>query len=352
MKPDWLYGIVFLLFSLSLFANVRLTLHWSWGLGWPGISFLLAAIAYLTVSTPLFGKRTDGSRKWPEAVLMFPYLLLARLVWEVQIQFSRESPANLVGDSLIIARRLRPFELPGDLAAILDLTCELSDPEEVRRHAGYYCLPILDANGVCPEALIACILQFPPPSRGTVLVHCANGHGRTGLVAAAWLLSHRLAADPADALHQLKSVRPAIRLRRRQHQLLKESAKTLFSLEPFGDAIHRYLAFCLGRAMAGQQYEDGVPLPDISALIGPMLLEGDDEQVPRIFSGLIQEELETEIPYDWLASYERDDRTTVAEFLDACVTLLKSGKTVPPWRPRCLQLQPDDGGHRARAGRD
>src|SRR5690606_20775570 len=116
------------------------------GLLWPSLSFALVAIAYLVGSPNLFGKRPDGARHWLPRLMLAPYLGLAWIVWTIYVKFSRTPAFHVVNESLIVARRLHTSELPPGVSIICDLTCELLDPEPIRRLECYRCFPILDAG--------------------------------------------------------------------------------------------------------------------------------------------------------------------------------------------------------------
>lgn len=53
-----------------------------------------------------------------------------------------------------------------------------------------------------------------------MLVHCAQGHGRSAVVVAAWLLLKGRAQDPEEALIQIKAARPGVRLHEEHLALL------------------------------------------------------------------------------------------------------------------------------------
>ncbi len=201
-------------------------------LWWPCLSFLLLALAYGRGQVQIFGKREDGSRAAANGILLSAFILFGRLVWELQTRFSREPAAHAVGEALLVARRLRAREVPENVVAIVDLTCEFLDPAAVRALPGYRCLQILDAGTPLPEALAELVRRIARPPQGRLLIHCANGHGRAGLVAAAWLLAQGLASSPAHALEQLRAVRPRIRLRRRQREALDAASNLLVSPIP------------------------------------------------------------------------------------------------------------------------
>lgn len=80
---------------------------------------------------------------------------------------------------------------------------------------------MLDGSGVTAgelRGLAAEIDDMPKP----VLIHCAQGHGRTGLVAAAVLLVSGEAKTAVDAIAMVKSVRPGVELNREQMSVLEK----------------------------------------------------------------------------------------------------------------------------------
>ena len=97
-------------------------------------------------------------------------------------------------------------------------------PIGIIRSADYRSFPILDA--ATPQgARLRELLQSLPDNK-PLYIHCAQGHGRTGLVAAAWLIFHGHATDVAAALAILQSVRPGIHLYGVQRKLLSEVFET------------------------------------------------------------------------------------------------------------------------------
>lgn len=82
---------------------------------------------------------------------------------------------------------------------------------------GYRAFPILDAH-VPASAELDHLLQHVGSKR--VFVHCAQGHGRTGLVAAAILLARSEAASVAEAIQILQTSRPKLRLNTAQERWL------------------------------------------------------------------------------------------------------------------------------------
>lgn len=227
---DYFYGAAF-----GVIATAMLTFasRGGWGvlLCWPALSFGIVSIAYLTGDAHWFGKRLDGSRSRLATIALLPYLLYAHCVWLLQIAISNEPAVSFVNNSLAVSRRLVSGEFPAHVERVCDLTCEFVDPFSMRSKPGYCCHPILDA-GACSAAELVALARGLPPSNGDILlIHCANGHGRTGMFAAVWLLTHGIVTAPDAAIKILQDTRPGIRLRSRQRRLVDEAFTILRNVD-------------------------------------------------------------------------------------------------------------------------
>jgi protein-tyrosine phosphatase len=154
-------------------------------------------------------------------------LSFAYAVWFLQASLSRELSNVKLNDSLFISRRLFGKELPQEVNRVCDLSSEFSDPARIRRLSGYLCYPILDASTCDPSTLIELAKSLPPMPDSPLLIHCANGHGRTGMFAAIWLLTHGFAQDAAQAIQLLKAARPQLKLGTDQHATVENAAAIL-----------------------------------------------------------------------------------------------------------------------------
>ena len=219
-RPDLSYGCAF--------AAIAVALGWmacrggGWLIAvWPAVSFACVSGAYLRGEPAWFGKRQDGTRGLPFLVILGPYLALVQAAWRLQVATSREPAWNRVNAALIVGRRLRSWELPEDAAIVCDLTCEFGAQVSAR----YVNFPILDAAAAPPAQLLAWAKTLAPREAEpcSLLVHCAQGHGRTGMFAAVWLVVHGYAADVREAIADLKAVRPGIRLRSGQREAAEQA---------------------------------------------------------------------------------------------------------------------------------
>ena len=241
-------SICFLALAAALIGLAARYGTWWYLLVYPATSFAIVGIGYLGIGHWVFGKRTDGQRHWLARLLLWPYLAMANLTWHLVRLTSREAPFDEVHADLYLSRRLLAHELPGDVRSVVDLTCELSDPVSSWQIEHYRCFPMLDAFGAEPEELVALaedILQMPSP----VLIHCAQGHGRTGLVGAVVLMLSGHARSAKQALEYVKIVRPGIELSSAQRETLQaiETQCTRLRFDgiysAFDGAMYRHLRF-------------------------------------------------------------------------------------------------------------
>ena len=107
------------------------------------------------------------------------------------------------------------------MTLIVDLTSEFSEPRAVRTRCVYLCLPTLD-NAVPDGKAFGEMVRKVAANEGAVYIHCALGHGRSALGAAAVLMARGLASSPEEALGQVKRARPGVRLNRWQWAFLKK----------------------------------------------------------------------------------------------------------------------------------
>jgi predicted protein tyrosine phosphatase len=155
---------------------------------------------------------------WMQAVdlLLLPYRLLARVTFGVLRRLDPMDLMHPVGTRLFVGR----LPLPADhgrlaehgVTSVLNLCAEFPRLSRLDRAAGLTTayLPILD--GAAPtERQFRAAVDWIAARHGegrSVLVHCAQGRGRSVTVAAAALCRLGLATDPADALARITAARP------------------------------------------------------------------------------------------------------------------------------------------------
>ena len=326
MRMDPLFGFAFLGIAVFIARHISVNSAATWLLVWPALSLALVALAFLSGSPRVFGKSANGRRSWTATLLLAPYLLFARVVWEVQTRISSEPACNSVNPPLIVARWLRGTELPHGIAAIVDLTSEMGASPAARQHRGYLCAPLLDANGLEPVDLVRLVLRLPPEPAGPLLIHCANGHGRTGTIAAAWLIAHSDANTPEEALLNLTAVRPAIRLRGRQRKDLTRAALLLNELKLFGDIERQRIALILREVLTDHtpRLGTGWLFPEAEL---PQIHHAS--MVAREIHQRLNREFDTNLSGAVFAHWNIAKHTSLASVVDSCQQLIQQSRRHP-----------------------
>jgi protein-tyrosine phosphatase len=220
------YAITLGIMGLVLLGSSALYPSARWFLIWAGISFGSVALGYAGIGPRVFGKTSSGQIPLALKILNLPYLAYTWLVWHLVRLLSREAAFNTINDNLVIGRRLLASEAPEGFDHYVDLTAEFEEPAPIRTRPGYRCLPILDASVPTIEELRGAVESS---ASGRAFVHCAQGHGRTGLFALALLLRRGSVQTIEEGVGLLRSLRPAVRLNREQvdfaHRYLKTNAE-------------------------------------------------------------------------------------------------------------------------------
>lgn len=161
-------------------------------------------------------------------LMVMPYTLLGMGIMAFERMLSREPYADEVAPRLWVGKAPLFWERPTVRAravtAVLNMCYEFRDMAGLRRaQLAYRRLPVLD--GTAPslerleEAVEWCVEQLD--AGHTVLVHCAQGHGRSATVAAAVILHRGIASSPEEAVRLMQSVRPRVRLSSHQTRVLR-----------------------------------------------------------------------------------------------------------------------------------
>lgn len=228
------FAILFPLVAIGLCLITRNNGGWTWLLLWPALSFALVGLAYTLGSPRLFGKRANGKLFWWSTLLLFPYLIYAWLLWHLVRLFHRlhstEPYASQIAPRVWLSRRILRREIPQGVTCIVDMTCEFPAARGlVQQIPHYLALPTLDYGVPSPRDAMV-VIQALRSIEGGILVHCAQGHGRSAIFAAALLVEMGVAKDGLEAMAVVKRGRPNARMTRKQKdaidRLVEEIATT------------------------------------------------------------------------------------------------------------------------------
>jgi rhodanese-related sulfurtransferase len=207
-----IFALFFLILDfLSIYLLLTLTTPFKYLLLWIIINLSIMSIAY-ALNRPYYilGKVKSGHINPILLFLNLPWLLFSWSIFRVQMWVSRKDIVNQIeGSSIYISSRpldnfdYTPYEV------VIDLTAEFLKDDVV--NAEYICYPNLDA--------IALTNYYENPmdfKDKKVLVHCANGHGRSSLFVAKLLVDLDIVVSLEEGLALIKKSRPLAVPSRRQ----------------------------------------------------------------------------------------------------------------------------------------
>jgi len=208
-----------------------------------GVWWLLVCVeVYLTICLWLlaatYGLREIGvsvedmffRRIWAPVIraILLPYFAFGGITLYIARWFDREGLLNPVAPDLHIGRLPFPFEhakvRAAGIDAVLNLCWEFPRLSGTDREPGIETahVPILDGSPPSDQQIreaVQQVAQWRAEGR-CVLIHCAQGHGRTATVTAAMLLQRGLAQDVEEALAMIRAVRPFAKPSREQRLAL------------------------------------------------------------------------------------------------------------------------------------
>jgi len=199
-----------------------------WLYAWAGLDFIALGAAHFVGSGRFYGKQRNGSLPWWSWLLFLPLHMLTHAVWHLARALFKDDKFNAITGELVVGRRLVSGEHEAGFTNFVDLTAEFRAPAAARAAPNYLSFPILDGGVPTTGDLRAALRKLHP---GRTYVHCAQGRGRAGLFATAWLLDAGVAATVPDALAILKSARPGIQLNRTQLRCAEDFAAELKALK-------------------------------------------------------------------------------------------------------------------------
>jgi hypothetical protein len=195
-----------------------------WLAAWLGGNLVALGIAHGLHAHRLFGKRSNGTLPVTTSMLFLPLHLLSIFIWKLGALLGRKAAWHSVQPSLIVGRRLGSREIVDPCERYVDLTAEFSEPQSFRSLPGYLSFPILDGGAPSAAALLELVRSL---RSDRTYVHCAAGHGRTGLVALALLMHRHFIANADEGLRLLQAARPGIRLNAAQRACIDEFSRLL-----------------------------------------------------------------------------------------------------------------------------
>ena len=214
------YAVIFICLGVAFIALAVQTGGWGWLLLWPGLSGVLVGLGYAGLGARVFGKRRHGGFATWALIVHLPYLFMTLAVWYLIRWTIPENAADEVAPGLWVARRPLCREIPGDVRCVIDVTAEFWPARRVRDARTYLCYPTLDGHVSSDEAFIQTVQQIASLDHA-ILIHCAQGHGRSAALSAAVMIARGVAQDVEQAERMLRAARPKVGLKKHQRALVE-----------------------------------------------------------------------------------------------------------------------------------
>lgn len=206
------FALFFLILDfLTIYFFLILTSPFKYLLLWVILNLFIMSVAY-TLNRPqyILGKVKSGKINPLLLFLNLPWLLFSWSIFRLQMWVSREDIVNQIkGSKLYISSRpLDNFDYTS-YDIVIDLTAEFLKDNVPKDK--YICYPNLDA--ITLSTYYEDAMDFKDKK---VLVHCANGHGRSSLFVAKLLMDLDLVGNFEEGLALIKKSRPLAVPSRRQ----------------------------------------------------------------------------------------------------------------------------------------
>ncbi len=198
----------------------------AWGAA--SLNFLASLYAGAAAGRDTATRLRQGPWTAAYGVALLPYRWLQFCWIVVRRAQAREPAMQDVGGGIVLGGRAFPWDRALfeslRIGAVVDLCAEIPEAPFVRAAVGerYHAAPALDGSAPIDDAFDRAVVQAAGWAREghRVLVHCALGHGRSVLIAAAALVALGEHPDVGAAVEALRALRPAVNLHGAQRAAL------------------------------------------------------------------------------------------------------------------------------------
>ena len=206
--------------------------------GYVALTYIFMSLVYVSDKTNAFSKNIQGQIPLKNKLILWPIHIINSVVFKLWESLTRESPYSEISKDVFLGKKLSNQEAVKFLSEIgdrklfvLDLTSELSENMILYKSSFYKNIPVLDASIPTMKALEEGSNFIKEASgNGVVYVHCAQGHGRSALFIAAYLLLAKQALNPKDAENLIVLLRSGVKLNWLQRKLLNDYHQTIIDL--------------------------------------------------------------------------------------------------------------------------
>lgn len=183
-------------------------------LAWSFLNFSIFSLAYgLNKPAYILGKNRDGEISTPLLIINLPWLSVTWFVFQIQALLSKENKIdNICGTNWCISG-FPGLSYDSGFELIIDLTAEF--PKANHSNVNYVCFSNLD--GVALNSFVG---QLGLNKDSKVLIHCAQGHGRSAAWCSLCMYEAVFFASALEAYQHILKSRPAARVSKSQYAQL------------------------------------------------------------------------------------------------------------------------------------
>ncbi len=197
---------------------------------WFSLSYPILGLIYFINKPKLFYKsKNSGKLSIISNLAILPYFLIIYSIWFFKYKFSKENKYDFFFENYYIGKKLIYKDLPNDIEIVVDLTAELNEDYSIIQNKKYISFPILDAS-IPDEVDFYLFIKEVSKLRSNIYIHCAEGHGRTALVAIILYLIRNKKQSVEEAFEFIKGKRRKIKLNKEQESFLNKFVKSEYFL--------------------------------------------------------------------------------------------------------------------------
>jgi protein-tyrosine phosphatase len=212
---------------------------------WPATNNLLFSIAYLfngDLGLCMLGKSSKTGKLSPiSTFFFFPSLLSMYLFWRVKHCILGEPICEMVHDGIWVGRYPIDIDVNDErfqnlpLTHVVDLTAEFPSKDSFHGKLKYLNAPSLDCLLAHEKDLVKCLdivckAHMNSSTNTCTYVHCANGHGRSGLFAGMMLVVLKQCVNLDESKIYMRRKRKCINWQKHQ-QIVAENALKMYYQE-------------------------------------------------------------------------------------------------------------------------
>lgn len=194
---------------------------------WISIVYAWVSVCYIT-RKPIFDIKNiqTGHIKRFLSIFFCPYLNMMLVVWKIKRMITKENTMDKICPYVYLGRYIRDKKdiENANIQLIVDVTYELPELNNITANKKYFCVPMMDGsaprNTTQFKGVLKSMQKFRKSKTGSIYIHCAAGHGRSCMMATAFIsIWYQVPVDVA--FRMIKKIRPSVSMHKTQWNFVK-----------------------------------------------------------------------------------------------------------------------------------